>query len=308
MDDVKINTSKTLTLTLPSDPDSNSVTVNVYHEFGDSVKSNIAATRSSAGVYTVTLGQEASGLYILQSAGKHQVVFSYAIGGTTYSQSKYLNVYTPYITSSEFFVNHPELQTAFSSSFDTIEKRARNIINTYCGQSFDFYPEKSFSVDGYNHKNLHLPLPITTLRKVTINYGDADQEVIHDSTDSTLNNIEKVRQPFNFESSYFLRYKSTVIQNSSNRILATKFVDGSDYRIEGDFGWRYVPDNVRQAADLIIADLMNDDSEYRRHGITNVSMDTTTFALASNFYESTGNIEADVLLMDYMTFIMDYIV
>ena len=34
MDNVKINTSKTLTITLPSDPTSNVVTVNVYHDFG----------------------------------------------------------------------------------------------------------------------------------------------------------------------------------------------------------------------------------------------------------------------------------
>jgi len=308
MDDVKINTSKTLTLTLPSDPDSNTVTVNLYHEFGDTVKSNVAATRSSEGVYTVTFGQEASGIYVLQSAGKHQAAFTYSVSGDSYTQSQYINVYTPYITSTEFFTNHPELEDDFSSSFETVAKRARNIINTYCGQSFDYYPEKSFTIDGYNHKHLHLPLPVSTLRTVTMNYGDNDQEVIHDYSDATLNNIEKVRQPSNFESSYYLRYKGTVIQSSSNRLLGSKFKDGSDYKIEGDFGWRYVPDGVRQAADLIIADLMNDDSEYRRHGITNISMDTTTFAMTSNFYESTGNIEADVLLMDYMMFIMDYVV
>lgn len=308
MDDVKINTSKTLTLTLPSDADSNTVTANVTHEFGDTVKSNIAASRTSTGVYTVTLGQEASGLYVLKSAGKHRIAFTYSISGTQHSQSQYVNVYTPYITSAEFFGNHSELQATFSGQFDTIEKRARNIINTYCGQSFDFYPEKSITIDGSNHSNLHLPLPITTLTKVTLNYGDADSSVIHDSSESTLNNLEKVRQPFNFESSYFLRYKSTVIQTASDRIFGTKFKSNSDYKVEGDFGWRYVPDNVRQAADLIIADLMNDDSEYRRHGITSISMDTTTFSMSSNFYESTGNIEADVLLMDYMMFIMDYVV
>ena len=308
MDDVKINTSKTLTLTLPTDADSNTVTVNLYHEFGDTVKSNVAASRSSEGVYTVTFGQENSGIYVLQSAGKHRAVFSYSIGGSEYSQSQYINVYTPYITSSEFFVNHTELEESFISQFDTIEKRARNIINTYCGQSFDAYPEKSITIDGGNHKNLHLPIPISTLTKVTINPGDSDSQVIHDSTDSTLNNIEKIRQPFNFESSYFLRYKSTVVETASDKIFGKKFKQNSDYKIEGDFGWRYVPDGVKQAADLIIADLMNDDSEYRRHGITNISMDTTSFSMVPNFYESTGNIEADVLLMDYMMFIMDYVV
>lgn len=308
MDNVKINNSKTLTLTLPSDPTGNVVTVNLYHEFGDTVKANVAATRSSAGVYNVTFGQEASGIYILNSCGVHRAVFTYTISGTEYSQSKYFNVYTQYADSDDFFDQYPELIDTHEDVFDKYELRARQIINTYCGQSFDFYSNKTIIIDGNNHTNLHLSLPISTLKKVTLNVGDSDEEVIHDSTNSSLNNIEKVRQPGNFESSYYLRYKTTVITTATDRLIGKNFKSNSDYKIEGDFGWRYVPTNVRQAANLIIADLMNDDSEYRRHGITSISMDTTTFSMSPNFYESTGNIEADVLLMDYMMFVMDYII
>lgn len=95
---------------------------------------------------------------------------------------------------------------------------------------------------------------------------------------------------------------------NSNRITEKYFRENSDYKIEGDFGWRYVPNNVTQAADLLITDMLNDDSEYRRHGITSVDMDNIRFSINSNFYESTGNIEADVLLTDYTLFVMDYIV
>jgi hypothetical protein len=306
MDDVKIDTAKTLTLTLPTDADSNNVTVVLTHEFGDVVQTSTAATRSSEGVYTITYGQQDSGIYVFNSAGKHRADFTYSISGTEYSQSQYVNVYTPYISWSDFLASHSEL-SSFESDFDTYEKRARNIINTYCGQTFDSYPEKSITLDGTNHKNLHLPIPICTLRKVTFNPGDSDAEVIHDSTDASLNNIEKVRQPFNFESSYYLRFKANIVQTNTSRLRGKTFKDHSDYKIEGDFGWRYVPLNIKQAADLIITDLMNDDSEYRRHGITSVDMDTLRFTMSNNFYESTGNIEADVLLTDYTLFVMDYV-
>lgn len=308
MDTVKIDNSKTLTLTLPSDPASNSVTVNLYHEFGDTVKSNIAATRSSAGVYTVTFGQEASGIYVLNSAGIHRATFTYTVSGTEYTQSKYINVYTPYTNSDDFFDLHPELIDSHEDVFDKYELRARAIIDTYCGQSFQHYPNKSLIIDGNNHVNLHLPLPLYTLKKVTMNSGDTDQEVLHDYTDSTLNNIEKVRQSGNFEACYYLRFKANVITTATSRLVGKEFKSHSDYKVEGDFGWRFVPTNVKQAAELIIADLMNDDSEYRRHGITNISMDTTSFTMSPRFYESTGNIEADVLLMDYMMFVMDYVI
>jgi len=307
MDDVKIDTSKTLTLTLPSDADSNNVSVVLTHEFGDVVQSATAATRSSEGVYTITYGEAASGIYALNSAGKHRADFTYSIGGNEYTQSQYINVYTPYISWSDFSVNHSEL-SSFESQFDYFEKRARNIIDTYCGQSFDFYPNKSMTLDGTNHKNLHLPVPITTLRKVTINPGDSDSEVIHDYSDSSLSNIEKVRQTFNFETSYYLRFKANIVQTNTSRLMGKTFKEHSDYKVEGDFGWRFVPLNIKQAADLIITDLMNDDSEYRRHGITSVDMDTISFTMKPSFYESTGNIEADVLLTDYTLFVMDYII
>jgi flagellar hook assembly protein FlgD len=103
MDEVKINTSKTLTLTLPSDPTSNSVSVSLYHEFGDLVSGPTSATRTGTGVYTITYGQESSGIYILNSSGKYKAEFTYAVSGTTYTQTQIINVYTPYITYEEFF-------------------------------------------------------------------------------------------------------------------------------------------------------------------------------------------------------------
>ena len=55
MDEVAINTSKTLTLTLPSDPASNLVSVSLYHEYGDLVSGPTSAVRTASGVYTITL-------------------------------------------------------------------------------------------------------------------------------------------------------------------------------------------------------------------------------------------------------------
>ena len=53
---------------------------------------------------------------------------------------------------------------------------------------------------------------------------------------------------------------------------------------------------------------MNGDSSYRRHGMTTVDMDILKYTTKDSFYESTGNIDADVLLMDYTLFVMDYVV
>lgn len=315
MDDVKINTSKTLTLTLPSDPTSNVVSVSLYHELGSLVSGPTNATRTSAGVYTITYGQQASGIYILNSSGKYRADFTYTVSGTSYTQSQYFNVYTPYIDIDTFFADHPELETDYYDQFDKLQKRVRNIINTFCGQSFDYYPTKYIILEGSGKNIMHLPLPIVNLRKVTVNVGDEDEEILHNSTDATLNNIEKSREPHNFQSSYYIQFRKSYLDKTQMRIYESKFSKDDDFKIEGDFGWQFVPNNIEQASDLLLVDLMTDDSEIRRRGIIEVQYDTVRYKTAgssvdskASFFESTGNIDVDVLLMDYTLFVMDYVV
>ena len=308
MDDVKIDTSKTLTLTLPADPTSNAVSASLYHEFGTLVSGPTAATRSSAGVYTITYGQQASGHYILNSAGKYRADFTYTVSGTSYTKSQYINVYTPYITADTFFEDHPELEDDWYDKFDKMEKKVRNIINTFCGQGFEHYPNKSIEISGTGKNTLHLPYPINTLRKVTVNSGTTDAEVLHDYEDATVNNIEKAKEPHRFGSTYYLQFRRSTLDSANVAILTNKFYPRDAYLIEGDFGWQFVPNNIEQAADLLLEDMMNDDSEFRRHGIHRVDMDTIEYFTNTNFFETTGNIDADILLMDYTLFIMDYIV
>ena len=308
MDEVKLNTSKTLTLRLPSDPVSNIVSVSLYHEFGDLVSGPTSATRTGAGVYTITFGQEASGIYILNSAGKYRADFTYTVSGTSYTQSQVFNVYTPYISYDEFFEDYPELEEDFGPKFDKMERQVRNIINTFVGQSFDPYYDKTIFMNGRNHLNLNMPLPIFNLKKVVADIGLPEEIVIHDITDPTLNNLEKVRhQPFNFNSSYYIRWKISTLDTVNIMLYTNKFRISSTYSIYGDYGWQFVPDNVKQASALILADMMNDDSAYRRHGFKSIDLDVVKFQTKDSFYESTGNIDADILLMDYTLFIMDYV-
>lgn len=308
MDEVKLNTSKTLTLTLPSDPVSNDVSVSLYHEFGDLISGPESATRTGTGVYTITYGQQTSGLYVLNSSGKYRADFSYTIAGATYTQSQIFNVYAPYATYEEFFEEYPELEETFGSKFDKAERQIRNIINTFTGQSFDPYFNKTMLLNGNNTDNLHLPLPLFTLKKVITDVGTTEEEIIHNVVDDNIANLEKVRSsPFNFDSSYFIRWKKSLLDSVNIMLYTNKFKVKTTYSVLGDYGWQYVPENVKQASILLLADMMNDDSAYRRHGFYAVDLDIVKLQSKQSFYESTGNIDADTLLMDYTLFVMDYI-
>lgn len=307
MEEVKINTSKTLTLTLPSDPTSSLVSVSLYHEFGDLVSGPTNATRTGIGVYTITYGQQASGIFVLNSSGKYRADFTYTVAGATYTQSKIISVYTPYITYEEFFEEYPELEESFGPKFEKAERQVRNVINTFTGQSFDPYNNKTIILNGTNTENLHLPLPIYTIKKVVTDVGTTEEETIHDITQD-LENLEKVRTGvYNFSSSYFIRWKKSLLDSVNIMLYTNKFKPKTTYSVYGDFGWQFVPENVKQASALLIADLFNDDSAYRRHGFYAVDLDIVKLQAKDSFYESTGNIEADTLLMDYTLFVMDYI-
>ena len=161
---------------------------------------------------------------------------------------------------------------------------------------------------GSGKNSLHLPNPITTLRKVTSDPGTNDETVLHDSTDPTLNHIEKIKEPHSFGSSYYLQFRKSILDSVNVLLLVNRFDRQSVYRVEGDYGWQFVPNNIEQAAGLLIADQMNDDNQYRVHGIKRADMDAIDLHFSDKFYESTGNIDADVLLMDYTLFVMDYVV
>ena len=311
MDEVQINTNKTFTLTLSADPVGSAVNAVLTHGWsGETVLSSTSCTRTGVGVYTITYGEKAagSGNYYLESGGEHQVEFSYTVGATAYTSIQYFFVYEPYISSANFFAIHSGLETGFSSSFTTYEKKVRNIINTYCGQDFYSFTGKSITLDGNSSMALHLPKPLYTLSTVYADYGDTDQLLIHDSSDSTNLNLEKIRSFGNFESSWYLRFKNKTTSNVNKRLTGDKFNYKSDYRITGDWGWKFVPQNVQSASEILIADMMNNDSEYRNHRIIDVSLDSTRMSFDADFLGTTGNTEADILLMDYTAYVMDYVV
>jgi hypothetical protein len=90
--------------------------------------------------------------------------------------------------------------------------------------------------------------------------------------------------------------------------MGNNFDKKRDYRVNGDWGWKFVPSNVESAAEILIADMMNNDSEYRNHRILNVDLDSVRISFDSDFLGTTGNTEADILLMDYTLYVMDYVV
>lgn len=257
-------------------------TVTLYHEWGDQIGGTLTSTLDSGTIYKVNLTSSHT-----ESSGVLKLKWSYSVGATAKSQNSFLNIYSQYIDSLTFFDRHPETEDAWGDRFDELELKTRNIINTYCGQEFDIKISKTITLDGSDSKTLFLPLRIDSVAAV-----DAVVPTVSGTSTDDITSLIEIHP----ESRFFLR-----------AIDSQKFSKNAQFKIRGDWGWPYVPQNVTEAADYIILDLMNDDAAYRQHGVTNVRIDTHEMSFTDSIFGSTGNIDADVLLMDYTLYFLTMI-
>lgn len=283
MKQVKRSSTYTAPNILTADPDSNQMYITITHEFGDAVQARVAVTRNGVGDYSYDLTATHT-----QAAGKLKLYWDWKESTVTKTKTDYIDIYDEYISAANFFDLHSTFETDFDDSFQSLERRVAGIIDTFCGQSFNSIISKTIKLDGTNGRNLYLPLRLESLTSVTSVTTSADGA---DSGDITI--YVEVHP----ESKFFLRMKA----------LNAEFNEDAEYHIVGDWGWPYVPQNITNASELLLLDIMNDDSTYRQHGIQEVDMDTHRLRLHPTIYGSTGNIDADVLLMDYTMWILTYI-
>jgi len=259
------------------------VFITLTHDWGGTVVAETRATRNEAKSYQYTFTAAD-----LISAGVHKITWRYTISGTDYYKYEYAYVYDQYITKTSFFDNNPTLETEFDDAYELTSLKVRDIINTYCGQNFYFYPSKYMTFDGDGSKTIHLGHRL-----------DDFSEVLIDSVDYTTL-IELTPG-----SKYYIRFKT---QGEVQDVLArSSFPNESTVKITGDWGWGYVPSNITSAAEILIRDHLTDDHDYFSHGVDQVWQDHQRFEFKDSFFETTGNLDADLLLMDYVYWVMDYV-
>lgn len=279
---VKYGSAHTATKVLPSEANvvggNYQVYVTLTHEWGKEIIAKTLATRTSALNYSYTFNS-----LKLRSNGIYKIKWEYTIASTTYIDYSTIDVYTPYATSADFFSEYAYLNNAGNTAkFDAIEQKVRNIIHAYCGQNFEYYEDLSITLDGTGGRVLTLPSKLQRFTEVIATINDSLGSTASDETAS----MEKVP-----DSDWFIRWKGN----------KGSFKTYASYEITGDWGWIYVPSGVNQAAELLIAEQYNDDNAYRNHAVTDLYMDTHRMRIDEKIvFNSTGVIDADVLLMDYI--------
>lgn len=233
--------------------------------------------------------------------------WEYSVGGTAVVRSDEVYVVTPYVdfnhvqdlgfstdSSDPNYKSYKELLTA--------ERYARKVIEQHTGQDFYIYNDL-YLVYGYDSDILPLPAKIHELHELY-----ANDVLLLD----TINNIDNWNYPVEIsESGYGIKVnRAGLIDNTvytANGMVPPSihdshgiFQSGVAYKVQGQFGWEKVPDNVELAALELMKDYFSKDTMWRNKYVKNISTFDWDFEYTGDAYTGTGNAYADNLLADYV--------
>jgi hypothetical protein len=177
------------------------------------------------------------------------------------------------------------------------ERLARYIIDSHTG-GFEYMRKKKEFI-GDNSDQLLIDEPITG--KI---YSILENNEVMFERDNDLNN--------NDQEFVYKRQLSAIVQNLPNgnnrvnytrvwrdRYLDLEFYNGYEYLVDADFGWKVIPQDIQDAADMLIQDIATDSLKYVNRYIESFDNDDFKIKFAKNWTASTGNRVVDRILEKY---------
>ena len=266
---------------------------------GTTLESGVATNDPALGRYIYDLTPN-----VTQYNRVLKVTWSYELNGhSSYGESFY-EVYTPYVAISDIIDYHNLGTRPSDPNYRTYEEIvasegiARSLIDVYTYQSFQKktgYQE----IVGMGGDALELTERMTRVKKVyengslVIDYtADPVYNIFGSDVEITQTNRALRIVPDNRAISY-----DTLV--SPVTLYYGRFRNGYLYRIEGDFGWEYVPMDIQRCAIMLAGDYLAKDSQWRNKYLKKLNMAELSFEMHNGAFNGTGNLTVDTILDNY---------
>lgn len=304
----------------------------------DTVTVSVNGVESSAGAPVLLEGETAAWELQLPYLGSDtndvEVTWHFTIEGLTdsFDETFSYEVVTPYLSKQEIKAIYPEVT---DSEYVDLEASVRHIINANTGQKFGFDRAKTLTVEGHGESALRLPerlVAITGVNTLTSSLSVSAFIIVSDGwylkkawADATpragvegsqfWGDINGGAGPF--DNSIYGDYDRSddsvdtlygplghrpggiiVPPGASGR--ATAWKDDYPFEITGDWGYKTIPANVKEAAKLLVNDYACSEIAYRDRYLESIRAADWRLQYNSRAWESTGNVRADQLLSDYV--------
>jgi hypothetical protein len=177
------------------------------------------------------------------------------------------------------------------------ERLARYIIDSQT-QPFTFM-RKEKDIVGMGMDYLPIDEKIYKIYKVYEN-----QEIQYDSSLSSNENL--VTYEITKDGTSITNVDDEAPENKINnkvvwreRYLDSAFGEGSEYRVDGDFGWRVIPQDIQDACEMLIQDIKSDNLKYINRYIESFDNEDFKIKFSKGPSTGTGNMMVDKILEKY---------
>lgn len=280
-----------------------SYTTNVYfeiydldtHEFVQSGAGTFSASTQASKTYNINLNVDTTSY---DRNIKIEFVTTSSAGAI--NDIQYASLIRPYASPARILelADIPSSASANTNLLKKLEKKARLSLNSYIGDNF--YKEKrTLTVFGQNADIITTPVPIQRIDKVY-----EDDLLVYERDNSTY----QLDFPLEIDSS---GTRIKILNSSSNNKEILEFPKFSvfyyqgifrkdfAYKIDGIWGWEYIPSDIELATALLVEDYLCNDSNIRNKNIAELSNDSYDVKYASDFSTGTGNLLVDNLIAKY---------
>jgi hypothetical protein len=263
------------------------------------LSSSTSHDEQPTGIYSWTLTQN-----ITNTNRVIQVIWTYHSNGITATEEQFYSIETSYASVSEivdflgFGSDASSVNYHDAKDIAKAEKLARTIIEGYT--DIKFYTYYGYQeIFGKGSDGLELVERALSIDKVWEN----DLLLI----DNTINPVYNTFG-FNLEISptgrairivnagWDVRYDNQV---DPAVLYYGRFRDNARYKIQGQIGYKYVPEDIKLAAMLLVGDIVANDYNWRNKYLSKVNLSEISFEMAKGAFNGTGNVTVDNILDQY---------
>jgi hypothetical protein len=233
-----------------------------------------------------------------------KVKWDYVINSASTFQTQYVQIVTPYALVSDIVDYYnigprpSDLNYHSERDITTSEQIARLMVENYTGQKFgtryDFQEQFGSGSDALELTERMLTIDkVYENGKLVIDYTTGYNVFGYDVELTPTGKAIRIK----LENSYGdVRYDNQV---DPTILYYGSFRNHTRYKVVGQFGYNYVPQDIKLCTMLLCGDLLSNDAAWRTKYLNKINLAEVSFELAKGAFNGTGNVIVDSILDGY---------
>lgn len=233
-----------------------------------------------------------------------ELKWNYTVNGLASEQTDFYRIDLAYSNPNEVIdflglgITPADINYHSITDIQNAEKIARTIIDGYTGLKF-YLRYGSQEMFGVGSDAIQLIERMTSIDKMYENGVLVIDNTVTPAYNQFGYGIELTQTGYVarlLNPGWDVRYDDQV---DTNILYYGKFRDGARYKFVGDIGYKYVPEDIKQASMLLIGDLISNDYAWRNKYLNKINLSEISFEMSKGAFNGTGNVIVDNILDQY---------